>query len=519
MSSTRSPRSWTLLRHAPAWPLAAVAAGLWLIAPPATGDMTAQRYRASLGLVVWDNGWYGGHHMPGYSVVFPLLASIAGPLVVGALSAVASAWCFERLVADLPGGRVAAAWFAVATVTTLITGRLTFALGLAFALGAVLAATRGRGGWLWLACALGVLTSLSSPVAGAFLALAAAAWWLDARGGWPVALAASALLPAGAVALAFPEGGTFPFVASSFWPALAAAVALAALLPPSPRVLRIGAVLYAAAIAAAFVLSSPMGGNVVRLGALVAGPVAAAVLWPRRPLALALVALPLVYWQWYAPIDNWVRAAGDPSTSGAYYHGVAAFLDHRPTRVEVPFTENHGEAEFLAPRVPLTRGWERQLDIARNGLFYDGRPLTPARYRRWLDDNAVGYVALADAPPDASGVAEARLVRGGLPYLREVYRDAHWRVFRVTRARALARGAAAVTAIDSGAVRLRARRAGTVDLRVRYTPYWELVRGRGCVSEGPGGWTQLRLDGPGSAVLEPRFALSRVRATSPRCSR
>ena len=71
MSSTRSPRSWTRLRHAPAWPLAAVAAGLWLIAPPATGDMTAQRYRASLGLVVWDNGWYGGHHMPGYSVALP----------------------------------------------------------------------------------------------------------------------------------------------------------------------------------------------------------------------------------------------------------------------------------------------------------------------------------------------------------------------------------------------------------------------------------------------------------------
>ena len=31
--------------------------------------------------------------------------------------------------------------------------------------------------------------------------------------------------------------------------------------------------------------------------------------------------------------------------------------------------------------VPLARGWERQLDLKRNGLFYDGRPLTAARYR------------------------------------------------------------------------------------------------------------------------------------------
>ena len=257
---------------------------------------------------------------------------------------------------------MAAAWFAVATVTTLITGRLTFALGLAFALGAVLARARPAGGLAGVRA--GRADGLSSPVAGAFLALAAAAWWLDARGGWPVALAAAALLPAGAVALAFPEGGTFPFVASSFWPALAAAVALAALLPPSPRVLRIGAALYAAAIAAAFVLSSPMGGNVVRLGAL----------WPARsPRRCCGRAgrwrsrwsrCRCVYWQWYAPIDNWVRAAGDPSTSGAYYTASPRFLDHRPTgRVEMPFTENHGEAQWLAPHVPLARGWERQLDI------------------------------------------------------------------------------------------------------------------------------------------------------------
>ena len=31
-----------------------------------------------------------------------------------------------------------------------------------------------------------------------------------------------------------------------------------------------------------------------------------------------------------------------------------------------------------------------------------------------------------------------------------------------------------------------------VDLRVRYTPYWRLATGRGCVAPGPEGWTRVR---------------------------
>ena len=71
-------------------------------------------------------------------------------------------------------------------------------------------------------------------------------------------------------------------------------------------------------------------------------------------------------------------------------------------RVEVPFTHNHWEAAHLASAVPLARGWERQLDEKANALFYDGRPLTPARYQRWLRDAGVRWVALPDAPLDYS---------------------------------------------------------------------------------------------------------------------
>jgi hypothetical protein len=517
MPSIASSRSWTP-RAIPAWALAAVLAAAYLVLAPPSADLAAQEYRGDLGLVLWDNGWYGGHHMPGYSVLFPPLAAVLGPRLVGALSAVASAWLFERLVRDLDGGRVAALWFAVGTATSLVTGRLTFALGVAVGLAAVLATARERRG---LACALAALASLASPVAGAFVALAAAAWWLDRPRWWPVALGACAVGPAVALAIAFPEGGSFPFVGSSFWPALAAAIAVGLVIPRDARVVRIGVALYALAMVVSFALATPMGGNVVRLGALFAGPVLAALVWRTNRRALALLALPLVYWQWVAPVDDFARADDDASVHERYYEGLLGFMGTRqggPFRLEIPFTDNHSEARWVAPHVPLARGWERQLDIERNALFYDERPLTAPRYRRWLDDNAVRFVALADAPIDYSAAREAQLVRDGLPYLREVWHDAHWRVYEVAGARPLASGAARATALEPERVRLTATRAGTVDLRVRFTPYWRIATGRGCVSEGPGGWTRLRVDRPGPVVIEAAFALARVRASAPRCT-
>lgn len=524
MPSIASPRSWTPSAAAvPAWALSALLASAYLLLAPPSADLAAQEYRADLGPVLWDNGWYAGHHMPGYSVLFPPLASALGPRLVGALSAVAAAWAFERLLhatrVDAAAARAAALWFAAATITSLLTGRLTFALGVALGLAALLAATRGRIAW---AAALAALTALASPVAGAFLALAAAAWWLVARGWAPVALATCALVPAAALAVAFPEGGSFPFVGSSFWPALAALLCVLVVVPRDARVVRTGAALYALAMIASFVFETPMGGNVVRLGALFAGPVLAAVLWRRNRRTLALLALPLAYWQWVAPVDDWARAAGDDSVQERYYAGLLSFLDAQtggPFRLEIPFTDNHWEARWVAPHVPLARGWERQLDRERNALFYDDRPLTAARYRRWLDDNAVRFVALADAPIDYSAAREAQLVRDGLPYLREVWHDAHWRVFAVDGPRPLAAGAASATAVAGESVHLSARRAGAVDVRVRFSPYWRITQGRGCVSEGAGGWMRVRVDAPGRVVLRTDFALGRVRATSPRCTR
>jgi hypothetical protein len=172
----------------------------------------------------------------------------------------------------------------------------------------------------------------------------------------------------------------------------------------------------------------------------------------------------------------------------------------------------------VAPHVPLTRGWERQLDIARNALFYDDRPLTAGRYRRWLDENAVRWVALADAPLDYSAQAEAALVRRGLPYLREVYRDDHWRLFAVRAPAPVASGPATVTRLGDEEVALRAHAPGTVLLRLHFSPYWRLTAGAGCVEPGPGDRVRLRLRHPGTVRLAIDIAPSRIGARSPRCA-
>jgi hypothetical protein len=529
--ATTAPRADAGLRRLPAWPLTALGAALWLIAGPPTPDLAAHEYRAAvarrIGMGVWEQGWYGGHHLPGYSVLMPPLAALLSPQLVAAVAVVVAAWCFERLARDHwapDAARAASLWCAIGVLSTLLGGQLTFAAGLAPALGALLAAREGR---VVLAAALAAATTLTSPVTAAFLVLAAGAWWLAGRGRPALWVAAGAVVPGLLIVLAFPEGGTQPFSVSSFAWALAVSLVLLVVFPRDERALRIGAGLYAAVLVAGIVVDTPLGGNLVRLAAVFGGPLAAGALWERRRTALIVLALPLLYWQWLAPVRSVVRGAGDPSSSAAYHAPLLAELDRRraaegPFRVEIPFTADHWETRYVGLDQPLARGWERQLDVKLNGLFYKRAELTPARYRRWLDDLAVRYVAVADVRPDPAGAAERRLVTSGVvPGLREVWRNRHWRLYRLAGARPLATPPLRVTAIGLDTVTLTAPvpvpARGVV--RVRWTPYWKLVSGRGCVGRAPGGWTAVTLDAGGTARLAVRFAIGRIRATGPRCSR
>ncbi|MCW3069967.1 MAG: hypothetical protein JWL67_2592, partial [Solirubrobacterales bacterium] len=130
--------------------LAAALLGLWLIIDPRTPDLAAQVYRVDLfrqlGFAVWDEHWYAGHHLPGYSLLFPPLGWLLGIRVLGVLAVLASVTLFERLTRAVYGhpARLAACWFAVAAVADVWVGRVAFALGVSIALAAALALLRRR---------------------------------------------------------------------------------------------------------------------------------------------------------------------------------------------------------------------------------------------------------------------------------------------------------------------------------------------------------------------------------------
>jgi hypothetical protein len=138
--------------------------------------------------------------------------------------------------------------------------------------------------------------------------------------------------------------------------------------------------------------------------------------------------------------------------------------------------------------------------------------------RAWLSDEGISLIALPDVPLDYSGKAEAALLRSGeLPYVREIWRSAHWRLFEVVGATGLARSPALLTQLDDGSFTLLAPSAGTFVARVRYTPYWSLSGHVGCIGQAAGGWTALRVPrgGPFHAVID--FSFARVLDHSPRC--
>jgi hypothetical protein len=446
------------------WALAlALAVGLaigYLIWMPPAADLAAATYRSDLfarvGYTLRDNGWYAahGHYLLGYSLLSPALGTLVGVRVLMVLSVLAACALFG-LIAErafgLRAGRAAALVFAFGLCVELLSGRVPYDLGLAIGLGSVLASmSERRAGALVLA----LLTSAASPVAGAFLALVYLAWGIalwssrsrsaerEPLPAWPAILTLAALTPIAVLTIAFPEGGYEPFAGGAFWPALAGVVLIALLIPRGPlnagvhRTVRIGAGLYALAMVASFVIHTPMGGNAARLGPELAPALLTGVLWARRRLALAALAPALVFWQVNTPVGDLSEIYGQESVHASYYTPLLGELQRlrggAPTIVEVPLTAAHWEAAYLAGHdgVKLARGWERQLDTRYGALFY--RPtLSAAAYRAWLTENRVVYVALPDALPDYAAETEVALIERGVPYLHEVWRSRHWRLFRV----------------------------------------------------------------------------------------
>ncbi|MGB7589408.1 MAG: hypothetical protein WBM00_11945 [Solirubrobacterales bacterium] len=513
----------------PAVTLSAALAAVMLAWDPPVGDLAAQVFRTELfqrgGLAIWNGSWYGGHYTLTYSVLFPPLAALLGPGLVGMISVVLSSYLFDRLVRDRWGAAThwATLWFGVGVVTLLADGQLTFALGVAFGLATMRFLQLGRP---LLALPAGAACALSSPVAGAFLAGVVLIGSLrrhrrpDLPAVWVACLALGLIIVPN---LAFPEPGQFPFAFSSFvavplW--CGGALLVTRRLAGEEPVLRRVLVAYILAATLLWLVPNPMGGNAARLGALFGGPVLAAVVLARRPElsrgSLAILALTMVgglYWQFTASVNQIARSVGDPSTSPSYFQPVGQWL-HRHgghgVRVEVPPTANHWESAYLSPRVELARGWLRQLDTTRNKIFYadDGR-LTDRAYRGWLRRNAIRFVALPDAPLDYSSVGEKRLILEEPSYLRLRWRTAHWRVYEVRHpaplVQALGAGTERTRWIGRQGFALDVTNPGEFLVRVSFTPYWSIGRGRGCLLRR-GQWTVARATKPGIFEVAADFS-------------
>ncbi|HEX2435975.1 MAG TPA: hypothetical protein VHI76_04910, partial [Solirubrobacterales bacterium] len=306
----------------PAVALSSVLAAIMLIWDPQVRDLAAQAFRVELfereGFAIWNGSWYEGHYTLTYSVLFPPLAALLGPQLVGALSVVASAYLFDRLVRDHWGERArwATLWFGAGVVTMMATGRVTFSLGVAFGLAALRALQCDRRGWA-IAAASGC--ALSSPVAAVFLAGVAAVGAVAGRGQViraALVVAAVAALPVVVLNLVFPDESRQPFSFAAFFPVLLYLAVVLHITRGSEheRRFRWVVIAYAVATAVVWLVPNPLGNNAIRLPALFGGPLLLAIMLSRRPrvptVVTVLILATAAFWQFLAPVRDLAQSAG-----------------------------------------------------------------------------------------------------------------------------------------------------------------------------------------------------------------
>ena len=106
------------------------------MAPP-SGDLAAATYRTDLfarsGFTIWDNGWYGGHNLPAYSLLAPPLGALMGVRTLLATSGVIASMLFGALAARAfvrPGAALASSLlFALGYSAELSSGRVPYDAG------------------------------------------------------------------------------------------------------------------------------------------------------------------------------------------------------------------------------------------------------------------------------------------------------------------------------------------------------------------------------------------------------
>ncbi|MEU6367158.1 glycosyltransferase family 87 protein [Streptomyces sp. NPDC046931] len=503
-----------LLATLPTLPLYAV---WWLLLATGGGDLAAQEAWAGFadrhGGSAYSLFWYGGMHTASYSLISPYLMAALGVRTVTVVSGVAASWLAAVLLVRAGVRRPAgpALLASLALWCDVASGRTTFALGVAFGLaGCVLLAGQRR---LVSAAVCAALATMASPVAGLFLAVVGAGFLCVRDWGRAAVLLVPPFAVVATTTLLFPFTGEQPMSADRVWQPALLGLAVAASAPRRWRVARHGAVVYAAGTVLVYLVPSPIGTNVERFAELFGPAALLAVLLTaprlRRPRRVLLVAALVfsVTWVGRKTVDD-LRVSTAVPAWAADADGVLRALEGLGadrTRVEAVPARNHREATALAPHVNLARGWNRQLDMERGRLFYDGT-FSAGAYRRWLDRWGVGFVVLPPGKPDGYAKDEARLVREHRPaWLEPVWQDAHWRVYRVRDAVPLVTAPATVLRTTSAEMDVRVARPGSVTVRVAYSPW--LHTDGGCLARD-GEFTRLTVTTAGTYRLSSEYGPS-----------
>ena len=489
---------------------------VWL-GPPGS-DFAAHAYQRTTflqhGFALWNNFWYAGRYsFITYSLIYYPLAALIGIKLL-AVAAVSTAALAFAVVLGHEWGRTArwSSWtFAVVWAGVVLSGAFPFTLGAALALLAIWALQTGS---RWKFGALAALTAAASPLAFLLLALVLAGIGVGRwREGRRLLVPAAIIVAMGGTEAVlwrlFADGGRYPF---SWQELLAACVfcLLGAALTwrvEGARPLRWLFIVYLGACLAAFAIPSSLGENVDRLR-YVAVPVAVLALSLRhwRPLPVAIVALGLAAsWNLTPLAFSFVQTSRDPASAQSYWRPAIDYLHRHLTpsyRVEAVDTAGHWDAVYL-PRagIPLARGWFRQNDYPQNRLLYSDEGFSRSTYLRWLRSLGVRYVVLTDAPPDYSARYEAKLLLSGKSGLTRVLKTEDVSIYAVPSPRPLITGPgpASVVGLTETQVTVRAAKAGTYRLAIRYSPYW--MASTGCLDPGQDSMIRLRIPAPGTVKL------------------
>ncbi|MGW1953960.1 MFS transporter [Streptomyces sp. NPDC001920] len=457
----------------------------------------------------YNLAWYGGMHPVSYSVVSPYLMSVLGVRTTMMIAGTLSAGLLTLILLRSRAVRNPL-WAALAGILGLtcnaISGRVTFGLGTMFALGAVAVVFCWPHRWRYkrwakalCAAPLAALATMASPVAGLFVGFVAVALFLQKRrpGAWALGLAPTAVVAVSA--WLFPFSGTQPMVFGSMLLPLLISVAVYVLVPEEWKTVRLVAAVYGLAVVLVWVVSSQIGSNITRLAMLFGGMALVAALpfavpRSRKWYAGVLALLTFAGWIGYKTVDDIIHSAPE----AAWARQLAPLVNElqevgaEKGRVEVVPARSHREAAALAPYVNLARGWNRQADMGRNPLFYDGT-LNSANYREWLKRWAVHFVVLPKDEPDPTGAQrERQLLQRGLPYLKQVWGDANWQLFEVIDPAPLAEPNAVVERAEQGEMTIRVRKPGRVLVRVPYSPWLSIVDAEGKKLDAPAETTASR---------------------------